>query len=204
MPLFPIGTFIGVGVGVAMFLLLVLLTSVVVLILAVVVERRKGAHKQKRSTPLRDNLWCDNSVVVTQEMEMTKEGVTADNAHSYEDVDYDEGEDDDSVEDHYEFADSMKHIKNIKTPAPKEFATSASATNGPAMYTVVDKSKKKGRKPMAEIGSSFATNNVQYAMPKKKCGKMTGTGKGVGAFSAVEEEQYDDTVAYKSNADSKI
>ena len=91
MPPFPIGTFIGVEVGVGMFLLLVLLTSVVVLVL-VVVERRKGAHKQKRGTPLTDNLWCDNSVVVMQEMEMKKEGVIAD--VSYQDVDYDKGEDD--------------------------------------------------------------------------------------------------------------
>ena len=204
---FPIDTFIGVAVGVGMFVLLVLLTSVVVLILVAVVERRKRAHKQKRSAPLRDNLWCNNSVVAMQEMEMKKEGVTADNAHSYEDVDYDEGEDDDTVEDainHYEFDDSREHIMNSKTPAPKEFATSASATNGTAMYTVVDKSKKKGRKTMVEKGSSFTINNDQYALPMKKCGKMTETGEGVGVISAVEEEQYDDTVVYKPKADSKI
>ena len=204
MPPFPIATFVGVGVGVGLFLLLVLLTSVVVLILAVVVDRRKGAHKQKKSTPLRDNLWCDNSVVVTQEMEMKKEGVTADNAHSYEDVDYEEGEEDDSVEDvfnHYEFADSMKHIKNTNTPVPEESSTLVSGTNGPA--TVVDKSKK-GTKTMVDKESSFATNNDQYALPMIKCGTMTETGEGVVVFSAVEEEQYDDTVVYEPKADSKI
>ena len=119
---FPIGTFIGVGVGVGMFVLLVLLTSVVVLILAVV-ERRKGAHKQKRSTTLRDNLWCDNNVVVEQEMEMEREGVTADNGDGYEDVNYDEREEDDPVEDvfnHYEFDDRKGHIMNKKTPSPKD------------------------------------------------------------------------------------
>ena len=111
------------GVGVGMFLLIVLLTSVVVLILAVVVVvvvRRKGANKQKSGTPLRDGLWCNNSVVVEQEMEMKKEGVTADNGDGYEDVNYDGREENGPVEDvfnHYEFDDSTKHIMNRKTPA---------------------------------------------------------------------------------------
>ena len=188
MPPFPIGTFVGVEVGVGMFLLLVLLTSVVVLVL-VVVERRKGAHKQKRGTPLTDNLWCDNSVVVMQEMEMKKEGVIAD--VSYQDVDYDKGEDD-PVEDgnnHYEFDDRKEHIINTSTPVPKESSTSASATSGPATYAVVDKVKKKGPKMMVEKGSSFATNSDQYAMPMKKGCKMTETGEEVGVIS--EEEQCD-------------
>ena len=207
MPPFPIGTFVGVGVSVAMFLLLVLLTSVVVIILVVVVvERRRGANKQKRSTPLTDNLRCNNSVVVTQEMEMKKEGVTSDNGDGYEDVDYDQGEDDDVVEDginHYEFDDRKEHIKNTNTPAPKELCTSVSASNLPAVYTVVDKSKKKRPKAMVEKGS-FATNNDLNAMPMKKCGKMRDTGEGMGAFIAVEEGQYDGTVGYKPKADSKL
>ena len=207
MPPFPIGTFVGVGVSVAMFLFLVLLTLVVVIILVVVVvERRKGANKQKRSTPLTDNLRCNNSVVVTQEMEMIKEGMTSDNGDGYEDVDYDLGEDDDPVEDsikQYEFDDRKEHIKNTNTPAPKELCTSVSASSVPAVYTVVDKSKKKGPKAMVEKGS-FPTNNDLYAMPMKMCGKMTDTGKGISVFIAVEEGQYDDTVGYKPKADSKL
>ena len=206
MPLSPIDTFIGVGVGVAMFLL-VLLTSVVVLILVVVlVRKRKGDNKQKRSTPLTDNLRCNNSVVVMQEMEMKREGVTADNGDGYEDVDYDQGEEDDPVEDgikQYEFDDRKEHIKNTNTPAPKELCTSVSASNAPAVYTVVDKSKQKGPNAMVEKGS-FATKNDLYAMPMEKCGKMTDTGKGMGVFIAVEEGQYDDTVGYQPKADSKI
>ena len=126
MPPFTIGTSIGVGVGVGMFLLLVLLTSVVVLILVVVVtvvRRRKAANKQKRGTPLRDSLWYNNSVVVMQEMEMEKEGVTADNGDGYEDVNYDECEEDGPVEDvfnHYEFDDRKEHIMTKKAPASKD------------------------------------------------------------------------------------
>ena len=240
---FPIGTFVGVGVGVAMFFLLVLLTALVVLILAVVVERRKRAHKQKRSTTLRDNLWCDNSVVVEQEMEMKTEGVTADNGDGYEDVDYDKGEDDAPFEDvfnHYEFDNSMEHIMNTKAPAPKDndqseddddqveddfnpyevvdrkehikntkttahkdSSTPVSATSVTAIYAVVDKSKKKAIREVEE--GSTVGHEDQYAMPMENHGKITDTGEGAIVCVGVEEEQYDDTVAFwnRPQAESK-
>ena len=72
---------------------------------------------------MRDSLWYNNSVVVEQEMEMIKEGVTADNGDGCEDVNYDEREENGPVEDvfnHYEFDDRKEHIMTKKAPAPKD------------------------------------------------------------------------------------
>ena len=46
----------------------------------------------------------------------------------------------------YEEVGSKAQMKTTKTPVPKESSTPASAINGPAVYAVVDKSKKKGAK----------------------------------------------------------
>ena len=206
-PLFPIGTFIGVGVGVSMFLLLVLLTSVVVLILVVVV-RRKGANKQKRKMKMGDNLYNNIDVMVEQEMEMKENSVVTDckDADCYQDVDNDKDEEDDPLEDgfnQYAVVDRKEHIKSASTPAPMESSTSTSATNGSAVYAVVDKSKKKGAKKTGDEPMLINKDEL-YAKPIKKEDRFTDRGQGSVVSGGVEEgEQYDDTVGYKPKVDSE-
>ena len=202
-PPFPIGTLIGAGVGVSMFLLVSLI--MVVLILVVVVVRKKTAYKQNRDchTTMADNLHYSNTVVVNQGMVMKEKGVPAD----YKDVVEDNGEEEGPIADSfdpYEVVDRKVHTENAKKQAPKESAHTASATNVPAVYATVDKSKKKGAKKR-EDGCNVAKNDL-YAMPMKKMGKMAYKGEGVVESGGVEEEeQYDDTVGfkYKPKADSE-
>ena len=200
MSLFPIGTFIAVGVSVGVFLLFVMLIMVVIILVAVFVKR-KAVYKQKRDTTMGDNLHCSNTVVAEQEIGLTENGVGADyedvnsceNADSYEDVDSDQSEEEGPLTDgHYEVVDRMVHIKNVNKPFSKESAPPASATNVPAMYTVVDTSKK-GKMDKTEDGST-ATNINQYAMPMRKMDEMIGKGEGVVASGCVEKEQYDDII----------
>ena len=207
-----IGTAIGVGVGVSMFLLLVMLITVVLLILVVVVVMRKAAYKQKRDTPMGDNLHYSNTVVVEQEMELKEKGVGADykDADGYEDIDNGKGEDDGPNADGfdpYEVVDRKLHVKDVKKVTPKESAPTSSTANVPHIYAVVDKSKKKGAKKFTEDGCTVA-NNDHYAMPmKKKMGEISDKGEGMVESVGVEErEQYDDTVGftYEPKADSKI
>ena len=202
MPLFPIGTLIGVGVGVSMFLLVLLIA--VVLILVVVLVRKKTAYKQNRDTTMVDNQHYINTVMVNEGMEMKEKDVGAE----YKDVFEDNGEKEGPIADSfdpYEVVGRKVHTENAKKPAPKESALTASATNVPAVYATVDKSKKKGAKKKREDGCNVA-KNVLYAMPMKKMGKMADKGKGVVESGGVEEEeQYDDTVGFKyeTNADSE-
>ena len=213
LPPFAIGTFIAVGVGVGVFLLFVMLITVVIILVAVFVKK-KAVYKQKRDATMRDNLHCSNTVVVNQEIGLTEKGVSADyedvdsykNADSYEDVDSDESEEEGPLTDgHYEAVDRMAHIKNVNRPFPKESAPTASTTNVPAMYTVVDMSKNgaaRQKMDKTEDGST-ATNSNQYAIPMRKMGEMAGKGLVVVASGCVEEEQYDDikglTYAPKAN-----
>ena len=198
LPPVPEGTFVAVGVAVGVFLLFVMLIMVV-LILVVVVVRRKAAYKQKRDTTIGDNLHCSNTVVAEQEMELKEKGVGAD----YKDAE--RGPIADGF-DPYEIVDMEVQIKNAKKPA--------SVTSVPAVYAIVDKSKKKGTKKKTKKGTkketgdrSTATKNAQYAMPmKKKVGKTTDIGEGVVGSGGVEEgEQYDDIVmpTYEPKADSE-
>ena len=207
MPRFPIGaqstigTFIGVGVGVSIFLLLVLSISVI-LIFAVVVVKRKTAYTQKREVSMEDNLHHSNTVVENQEMVTKEQGVGADykDVDCYQDVDKVNGEEgglfDDGF-DPYEVVDRKVHTKSANKPAPKESASTASATNVSAVYATVDKSRKKGAKKETG-GGCTVTNTDEYAMPMKKMDKMADKGEGVVESSSVEDgEQYDDTVGFK-------
>ena len=191
------------GVGVGVFLLFVMLIMVVIILVAVFVKR-KTVYKQKRDAIMGDNLYCSNTVVVKQEMELTENGVGADNedmdsyesADSYEDVDSDQSEEEGPLTDgHYEDVDRMVHIKNLNRPFSKESAPPTSTTNVPAVYAVVDKSKGATRQKMdkTEDGST-ASNSNQYAMPMRKMGEMTGKGEGWVASGCVEEERYDDII----------
>ena len=194
LPPFPIGTFIAVGVGVGVFLLFVMLIMVVI-ILVVVVVRRKAAYKQKRDATMGDNAHCSNTVVAEQEVELKEKGVGV-----YEDVDEDNGEERGSIADGfdpYEVVDREVHIKKAKKPA--------SVTSVPAVYAIVDNSKKKRTKKETEDGCT-ATNNDQYAIPMRKMGKTTDIGEGVVRSGGMEEgEQYDDIVmpTYEPMADSE-
>ena len=196
------GTFIGAGVGVGVFLLLVLL-SMAVLIIVVLVVRRKAAYKQKRDVMVRDNLHYNNTTVEKDGIEMKKVQCAY-----YVDVDNDKGEEKGSLVDGfdpYEDVDRQPQLKNAKRLAPKESAPPASTTSVPAVYAVVDKSKKKGAKKEAK-GGCTATNNDQYAMPMEKMGKVTDKGEGVVESGGVEEgAQYNDTVGlrYEPKADKE-
>ena len=203
MSLFPIGTFIAVGVSVGVFLLFVMLIMVVIILVAVFVKR-KAVYKQKRDTAMGDNPHCSNTAVAKQEIGPTENGVGADhedvdsyeNSDSYEDVHSDQSEEEGPLTDgHYEDVDRMVHIKNVNRPFPKVSAPPTSTTNAPAVYAVVDKSKGATRQKMdkTEDGST-ATNSNQYAMPMRKMGEMTGKGEGWVASGCVEEEQYDDII----------
>ena len=198
LPPFPIGTFIAVGVGVGVFLLFVMLITVVI-ILVVVAVRRKAAYKQKRDVTMVDNLYYSNTVVVNQEMVMKEKDVGVDykDADGYENLDNGKSEEKGSIVDGfdpYEVVDRRVHIKNAKTPLPKESAPPTSTTNIPHIYAVVDMSKKKRTKKETGDGST-ATNNDQYAIPMRKMGEMTGKEEGAVESGGVEEgEQYDGIV----------
>ena len=168
--------------------------------------KKKAAYKLKSDTLLGDNLWCDNNVVVKQEMEMKDEGVTAEDRDGQQNVDNDNGEIEDPVEDGfnpYEVADRKEHTKNTNTPAPKESSTPASAFDVPAIYAVVDKSKKKVIRE-AEDGPIDA-NSDQHAMAMETHGEIADAGERVVACDGLEEEQYDETVVFRNEpeVDSK-
>ena len=162
MPPILIGTFIGVGVGVGVFLLLVL-STVVVVILVVVIVKRKAARKQKMYNITRASLWYHNSVVVEHEEEKKETVVVSadyDEGDGYQDVDIDKGEDDNPLDGFitYEVIDRRQNIKNTTTPAAKDSPTPASAPNVPAVYAVVNKTKKRGAKKTVN-GSTVANND---------------------------------------------
>ncbi len=192
MPPILIGTFIGVGVGVGVFILLVL-STVVVVILVVVVVKRKAARKQKMYNITRASLWYHNSVVVEHEEEKEEKvvvGADNDEGGSYQDVDIDKGEDDNPLDGFisYEVIDRRQNIKNTKTPAPTDSPTPDSAPNGPAVYGVVNKKKKRGAKK-TENGFTVASNDPRNVMPMKKMATMTVKEEGVVMSGGVEEEE---------------
>ena len=188
------GTRTGVGVGVGVFLLLVLLTVVVLFVVVLVVVRRRAACKQNTNVQMGDTLHYNNTVVEKEGIDMKEKGLGA----NYADVDNGKGEEKGLLVDGfdpYEDIDRQPQLKHAKRLAPKESAPTASTTSVPAVYAVVDKSKKKG-----------TNKDDLYAMPMKKMGKMTDTEKGVVESGGVEEEeQYDDAVGlrYEPKADSE-
>ena len=165
--------------------------------------KRKAVYKLKSDTLLGDNSWCDNNVVVEQEMEMINEAVTAEDRDGQQNVDNDNGEKEDTVEDGfnpYEVADRKEHTKNTNTPVPKESSTPASATDVPATYAVVDKSKKKAIRE-AKDGPTDA-NSDQCTMPMETHDEITDAGERVVACDGLEEEQYDETVVFRNEPEA--
>ena len=165
----------------------------VVLILVVVAVKRKAATKQKRGTTVEDDPYY-NTTVVTQETEMTEQGVGNDYHYARNHT----GEEEDPFSDgfnQYEVDDRQVQSKNTTTPAPHESSTPASATKEHAVYATVDKSKKKGPKKETDDAFSITHKEEPYAMPIKKEGKLTDEGEAVVRSGGVEEEeQYDDMV----------
>ena len=53
-------------------------------------------------------------------------------------------------------------MKTTKTPVPKESSTPASSINGPVVYAVVDKSKKKGAKTKKEDRATVRDKDNLY------------------------------------------
>ena len=62
----------------------------------------------------------------------------------------------------YEVVYRKVHSKNTTTSAPEESSTPVSATNAPAVYATVDKSKKIGPKETGDV-VTFSYNDDQYA-----------------------------------------
>ena len=122
------------------------------IIVVVVVARRKATRKQKRDVTVGDNPFYQNTDAVTQEAEMQEQGIDADfrDAQRLQGAGNDLGDEEDPFDDgydHYEVADrTVVCSKNTMTQTPKVSSTPASATMVDAVYTVVDKSKKKGAK----------------------------------------------------------
>ena len=214
---FPIGelltidTFIEVLLGSSMFLLLALSILVVtILVIVAAAVKRKATCKQTRDLAMIDNP-CYNTVVRQLAMEMKEKD--ADNhdkcADGDESIGKVKGEEDAPIPVtidvyQYEDVDRELHSKSTKTLAAKESSTPASATNEPAIYAVVDKSKKKGINQTSD--GSTAINKVElYAMPMEKKGKITDKCEDMIGSGGVEEgEQYDDTVEYKPKVDSEL
>ena len=197
--------------GVGIFLLppsylLYVFSIVVAIIMLVMVVKRKATCKQKRDVIVNGNPYCNNTVVVLQELEMLEQGVGADynNAHSSnQSEDKDEDEDFDVDYNPYEVVDRKVLGKNT-TPAPKVSSTPACATMVDPVYAVVDKSKKKGAKKKTEDEPNVINKDNLYAMPMAKAVRITDKG-GVVVSGGVEEgEHYDDVVEQtcKANADS--
>ena len=184
-----IGTFIGVGVGIGMLLLIVVMVLVGGIVVAIMVKRR-AANKQMGSVKMKRNPSCHNPVVV--EMEVKGLG------YDYEDADKDRSNG--SVVDGfnpYEDVDSRAQMKNAKKPAPKESSAPASAINVEELYTVVDKSKKKGvKKKQEEDGCAVTNKDDLYAMPMKKDKMSDDQGKATGGH-AEKGEEYDDVAGLK-------
>ena len=177
-----IDTFIGVGVGVGVFLVL-MLSTVVVVILVVVIVKRKAARKQKVYNITRASLWYQNSVLVEHEEEKKETVVVSadyNEGDGYQDVDIDKVEDNNPLDGFitYEVIDRRQNIKNTKTPAPKDSPTPASAPDMPAVYAVVNKSKKRGAKKTTN-GSTVANKDPWDVMPMKKMATMTVKEEGV-------------------------
>ena len=174
--------------------------------MVVVVVNRKAACKQKRDVIVNDNPYCNNTVVVLQELEMLEQGVGADynDAHSIN-----QGENEgllnfDVGYNPYEVVDRKVLSKNTMTPNPKVSSTPASATMVDPVYAVVDKSKKKGAKKKTEDEPNVINKDNLYAMPMAKAVRITDKG-GVVVSGGVEEgEHYDDVVelTYKTKTDS--
>ena len=94
-------------------------------------------------------------------------------------------------------------MKTTKTPVPKESSTPASAINGPAVYAVVDKSKKEGAKTKKEDKATVRDKDDLYAMPMKKR-KMKDEDEGiVTTGGAGKNEDYEEVaeIKYEPTAD---
>ena len=189
------GPFIGAGVGVGLCLLLVVLALMAITL--VVVVKRRAANKSTGSIKMRANPCYNNPVVV--ELEEKDEGA------KYDDTVI--NKENDLVADGfdpYEDVDSEAQNRNAKASPPKVSSTPASATNVEELYTVVDKSKKKGTKKKGKENWCIETNKDDlYTVPVKK-DKMTDGG--MGASGGAEKSEDKDEVAelkYEPKADSE-
>ncbi len=127
-----------------------MVSIVVILIVVVVVVNRKAACKPKRDVIVNDNPYFNNTVVVSQELEMVDQGVGDDHndAHSCQGVGNNQGEGENLLHldvgyNPYEVVDKEVLGKNTMTLTPKVSSTPAGATKVDAVYAVVDKSKKR-------------------------------------------------------------
>ena len=189
-----------------MITLLVLLLTVVVIILVVVMMGRNAAYKQKGDKKEGDNLYYNNTVVVKQEVEMTEKGLGAD----YDYADNEKCEEKGSIVDGfdpYEDPDRKAQNKTAMKQDSQESATLQWETDAGDVYTVVDKTKKKGAKKKETEDERAVTNKDDlYAMPMKKKGKMMNNGIGVVESGDVEQGDENDNKAdlqYEPMADSE-
>ena len=106
--------------GVGIFLLppsylLFVFSIVVVIIMLVMIVKRKATYKQKRDVIVNGNPYCNNTVVVLQEQEMQGVGADYNDAHSInqgEDEDVDEDGDSDFGYNPYEVVYRKVHSEN--------------------------------------------------------------------------------------------
>ena len=81
--------------------------------------------------------------------------------------------------DPYEDVDSKTQSRTARTPPPKVFSTPASATNVGELYTIVNKSKKKGAKKKGHENGCIETHKDDlYTVSVKKKDKDDRRGNG--------------------------
>ena len=178
-------------------MVLVLVASIVVAVV-VVVKRRTAANKPTGSIKMRANPCYNNPVVV----ELEEKDVAAE----YDDtvISKENGSITDGF-DPYEDIDSKVQSRNAKTTLPKASSTPASATNVGELYSVVDKSKKKGVKKKGEENGCMETNKDDlYTVPVRKKNKKIDKGMGVSGDAEKSEDNDDNMVElkYEPKADS--
>ena len=140
------------AIGSSMLILLALstLVAIILVVVAVAVKGKTGSCKQKKDMTMKDEPYY-SAVVVKQEMEMKEKGVASD----YEFVD-------DPTTDGfnpYEDVDIKQQNKPSHETTLKESSTSASVTNAPHEYAVVDMSKKRRSQKKAAADDGSSANN---------------------------------------------
>ena len=134
------------GVGSSMLLLLALSILVVTtLVVVAATVKRKVTCKQTRQMAMEGQYY--STVGEYPVMEMTQQGSDV----HYENTGCSENVHEDKIKENGAFTDDIhmyevvdRAVPRITRSTPKESSTPASATNVPAVYAAVDKSKKKG------------------------------------------------------------
>ena len=183
-----IGTFIGVGVGSSMFLLLALsILVVIILVVVAATVKRKATCKQTRQMAMEgayystvgefpvtemtqqgsdvhyENTGCSDNV---HEDKIKENGAFTDDIHMYNNTGCSENVHEDKIKENGAFTDDIhmyevvdRVVHRTTRSAPKDSSSPGIATNVPAVYAAVDKSKKK-KAMMPGIGNSIKNSET--------------------------------------------